>query len=67
MMFNMITEAKPAALTYRKGSQRSYIFLIHEKDFVKYRSIIDKVKHNGFRVFTEEYTDKGDTAGDTTY
>lgn len=54
-------------LTYRKGSQRSYIFLIHEKDFVKYRSIIDKVKHNGFRVFTEEHTDKGDTAGDTTY
>lgn len=65
MMFNMIPEAKPAVLTYHKGSQRSYIFLIHEKDFVKYRSIIDKVKHNWFQVFTEEYTDKGDAAGGT--
>ena len=65
LMFNMITEAKPAVLTFHKGSQRSYIFLIHEKDFAKYRTIIDKVKNRWFQVFTEEYTDKGDAAGDT--
>ncbi len=65
LMFNMIPEAKPAILTFHKGSQRSYIFLIHEKDFTKYRAIIDKVKNRWFQIFTEEYTDKGDVAGDT--
>lgn len=62
-MFNMIPEAKPVVLTYHKGSQRSYIFLIHDKDFEKYRSIIDKFTRRWFGIFTEEYTDKGDAAG----
>ncbi len=62
-MFNMIPEAKPAVLTYHKGSQRSYIFLIHDVDFEKYRCIIDKFTRRWFGIFTEEYTDKGDAAG----
>ena len=62
-MFNMIPEAKPAVLTYHKGSQRSYIFLIHDEDFEKYRCIIDKFTRRWFGIFTEEYTDKGDAAG----
>ena len=62
-MFNLIPEAKPAVLTYHKGSQRSYIFLIHDEDFEKYRSIIDKFTRRWSGIFTEEYTDKGDTAG----
>ena len=64
-MFNMIPKAMPAVLTFHKGSQRSYIFLIHEKDFEKYRAIIDEVKNRWFQVFTEEYTDKGDAVGNT--
>ncbi len=63
IMFNLVPEAKPAVLTYHKGSQRSYIFLIHDEDFEKYRSIIDKFTRRWFGIFTEEYTDKGDTAG----
>ena len=62
-MFRMIPEAKPAVLTYHKGSQRSYIFLIHNEDFEKYRGVIDKVTRRWFKIFTEEYTDKGDVAG----
>lgn len=63
LMFNLIPEAKPAVLTFHKGSQRSYIFLIHDEDFEKYRSIIDKFTRRWSGIFTEEYTDKGDTAG----
>ena len=63
LMFNLIPEAKPAVLTFHKGSQRSYIFLIHDEDFEKYRSIIDKFTQRWSGIFTEEYTDKGDTAG----
>ena len=57
--------AKSTVLTYHKGSQRSYIFLIHEKDFVRYRKIIDKfMAWKRSDVFSEEYTPKGNTAGD---
>lgn len=59
-MFNVIPEAIPAVLTFHKGTQRSYIFLIHEKDIAKYREIINKVKDRWIQVYTEEYTDKGD-------
>ncbi len=58
-MFERIKDAKPAILTYHKGSQRSYIFLIHDKDFAKYREIIDRFLSGWYKVFTEEYTVKG--------
>ena len=62
-MFERIPEAKPAVLTYHKGSQRSYVFIIHEERFQRYRKIIDGVKSRWTRVFSEEYTNKGDAAG----
>ena len=65
LMFDRIPEAKPAVLTFHKGSQRSYVFLIHEKNYVKYRKIIDGLKRNWDRIFTEDYTNRGDTAGET--
>ena len=63
LMFEIIPEAKPVVLTYHKGSQRSYIFVIHEKDFPKYRRILDEFKRRWLKVFSEEYTDYGDVAG----
>lgn len=63
IMFNQVKDALPAVLTYHKGSQRSYIFLIHEKDFIKYRKIIDHFLGRWYRVFSEEYTSVGDPAG----
>jgi len=62
--FNCIPEAKPIILTFHKGTQRSYIFLIHEQDFVKYRKIVDQFLRGWYRVFSEEYTQKGDVAGE---
>jgi len=64
LMFNIIKNAKPAILTYHKGSQRSYIFLIHEKDFVRYRKVIDSILSGWYKVFSEEYTSKGNAAGE---
>ena len=64
IMFNRIDDAKPAILTYHKGSQRSYIFLIHERDFVRYRKIIDWILNGWYKIFSEEYTTKGNSAGE---
>ena len=50
-------------LTYHKGSQRSYIFLVHDKDFARYRRILDQFTSQWRSLFTEEYTDFGDVAG----
>ena len=58
-MFERIPEAKPAVLTYHKGSQRSYVFMIHEKDYVRYRKIIDGVVSRWRMIFSEEYTKMG--------
>ena len=48
---------------YHKGTQRSFVFLIHERDFVGYPKIIDDFLHRWYGAFSEEYTDKGDPAG----
>ncbi len=55
-MFERIPEAKPAVLTYHKGSLRSYVFMIHEKEYVRYRKIIDGVMSRWRMIFSEEYT-----------
>ncbi len=65
LMFSRVKDAKPAILTYHKGSQRSYIFLIHDKDFVKYRKVIDRILSGWYKVFSEEYTSKGNPASET--
>ena len=65
LLFTRIKDAKPAILTYHKGSQRSYIFLIHDKDFVKYRKVIDRILSEWYKVFSEEYTSMGNVAGES--
>ncbi|MBR1641076.1 MAG: hypothetical protein IJ683_01990 [Butyrivibrio sp.] len=62
-MFDRIPDAKPVILTFHKGTQRSYIFLIHPKDFVMYRKIIDRFMSRWHSLFSEEYSNKGDVAG----
>ena len=63
LMFDRIPEAKPAVLTYHKGSQRSYVFLIHEGNFKKYRKIIDNFMSRWIRIFSEEFTKRGNVSG----
>ena len=55
LMFQRIPEAKPAILTYHKGTQRSYVFLIHEADFVCYREMIDSFLVGWSGIFSEEF------------
>jgi len=54
LMLERIPEAKPIILTFRKGSQRSYVFLIHQKDFKRYQKIIDGFLQGWSPIFTEE-------------
>ena len=61
LMFDRVKEARPVVLTYHKGSQRSYVFLIHERDFVGYRQIIDGFLSRWYRLFSEEYTTQGNS------
>lgn len=60
IMCEVLPEAKPLVLTYHKGTQRSYIFLIHPEDFMKYSKILNRFLSKWRKIFSEEYTDKGD-------
>ena len=48
------SDAKQIVLTYHKGTQRSYVFLIHPKDYVRYRQIIDEFLKKWSEAFEEE-------------
>ena len=65
IMFEMIPEAKPTILTYHKGSQRSYIFLIQNRDYARYRKILEGFIRTWDQVFNEEYTNAGDVSRKT--
>lgn len=54
VMFDRVKGAKPLILTYHKGSQRSYVFLIHEEDYSSYRKIADEFVDRWDGIFTEE-------------
>ncbi len=48
------------AITYHKGTQRSYIFLVRKMHFAKYRNIIDKVLQDWEGIFTDECIEDDD-------
>ena len=56
-MMNLLPEARPIILTYHRGTQRSYVFLIHEESYKKYRSIVRDFLEKWDGHFTEEYID----------
>ena len=64
-MIDRVKSVKPIVLTYHKGTQRSYVFLIHEKNYLEYHEMAETIKHKWYRVFSEEYTSMGDFARDT--
>ena len=49
-------------LTYHKGTQRSYVFLVRKMHYDKYRKILDKVIDNWKGVFTDERIEHDDAA-----
>lgn len=53
-MFDRLPDVRPVILTFHKGTQRSYIFLIHEKDYDGYRKIIYDFLRRWHSCFSEE-------------
>lgn len=53
-MSGQIQDVRLIVLTYHKGTQRSYVFLIHGEDYDDYRRIIDSFLERWGRVFTVE-------------
>ncbi len=64
IMCEVLPDAKPFVVTYHKGTQRSYVFLVHPEDFIKYNKIINSFLAKWKKVFSDEYTDKGDQASE---
>lgn len=56
-MHKMIPYSKSFGLTFHKGSQRSYIFLVHPKEYEEYIGIISSVLDDWEGVFTYEKVD----------
>lgn len=56
-MFNMLPYSRPLGMTFHKGTQRSYIFLIHPKDYEKYLNVIHSVIEDWQNVFEDEPID----------
>ena len=55
-MQTYLPEAKLCVLTYHRGTQRSYIFVIHPENYKKYMNIIyDFLRTSWGKLFTEEY------------
>ena len=53
-MLKRLPDAKQIVLTYHKGTQRSYVFLIHPEDFNLYKQIIDQFVSNWPEAFEKE-------------
>lgn len=58
LMFDRIPDAYSAVLTFRKGSRSSYVFLIHQESYPKFRKILDRVKKDWPGIFIEEFVDR---------
>ena len=56
-MHNMISYSKSFGITFHKGTQRSYIFVVHPKDYERYLSIISFVLKDWDGLFTFEAVD----------
>lgn len=66
LMKRRIPDAKLAIITFHKGTQRSYIFVLHKEDFRKYMELIKKFLRQWPKVFTEEFGRVGNLAGGKT-
>lgn len=57
-MMNHIYYAYPIVITFHKGTQRSFVFWIHRKDYKRTRSIIDTVLEQWNGLYTDEDIDE---------
>lgn len=66
MMQRVLPDAKLAIITFHKGTQRSYIFVLHKKSFRKYVGLIREFLRKWPRIFTEEFGKTGNLDGGKT-
>ena len=57
-MFDLVPSARPIILTYHKGTQRSYVFLVHDKDYAHYQRIVSIVVNQWAPIFEPESLEK---------
>jgi len=63
-MIEYLPDARIYILTYHKGTQRSYIFVMHPDDGRRYIAILQKFLYTAWsRVFTEESPEKNSPSG----
>ena len=63
----LLPSAKPVVVTYHKGTQRSYIFLVHPKDYERYREVLNSFLERWEGIFTEETIDDPDIGSYTQF
>lgn len=66
LMQRRLPDAKIAIITFHKGTQRSYIFVLHKENFRKYAELLKKFLWKWSRIFTEEYGKVGKLIGEKT-
>lgn len=66
LMQKYLPDCKIFVVTYHKGTQRSYIFVLHKEDYRRYATLMTEFCRKWFRVFTEEYIGVGQFSGGTT-
>lgn len=66
MMLRKLPDAKTIVINFHKGTQRSYIFVLHKEDFRKYSELIKKFLNRWPNIFTEEHGKTGNLSGGKT-
>lgn len=66
LMQKYLPDCKIFVITYHKGTQRSYIFVLHKNDFRRYATLMGNFCRRWFRIFTEETVGNGKISGDFT-
>lgn len=66
LMQRRIPESRIAVITFHKGTQRSYIFVLHREYFRKYAELIKSFLRCWYNIFTEEWGKVGKLDGEKT-
>lgn len=66
IMKRCIPDARIAAITFHRGTQTTYIFVLHREKYRMYAEIMKKFLRKWDKVFTEEYGRNGNWSGEKT-
>lgn len=66
LMNKYLPDCKIFVITYHKGTQRSYIFVLHKEDYRRYATLMTKFCRKWNRIFSEESFGNGKISGGST-